>query len=300
MKRKIEKVDLVNNLPQGKPSNTWKDASIRFRKNKLALFSLFVLILVILLAIVVPEISRYAYDYVDFEVSFPSSPEFARGHYFGTDSNGRDLLTRIFIGVRISILVGLLSSCVSIVIGIIWGSVAGFLGGKIDILMMRIVDILYALPLMFFIIILVVVLGRNISLIFIAIGAVGWLTMARIVRGQTMSIKNREFIEASRSYALPTWLILVRHIVPNLLGSVIVYMTLTIPSVILMESFISYLGLGVQEPLTSLGVLIAEGSKVIEDYPWMFIFPCSLLAIILFCFNFIGDGLRDALDQKSK
>jgi oligopeptide transport system permease protein len=294
--KKIEKLELA----EFKTSSFWRDAYVRFKKHKLAMFSLGVLGLIILLSLIVPLFSAYSYDHVDWSRGFPGSPDFASYHFFGTDGNGRDLMVRLFMGVRISILIGILASVVSLLIGVIWGAVAGYVGGKTDIFMMRVVDILYAVPFMFIIILLVVIFGRNIYLIFVSIGAISWLTMARIVRGQTISIKNREFIEAAKAYSLSTWGIIIKHIIPNLLGTVIVYLTLTIPNVILIESFISFLGLGVQEPMTSLGVLIADGSKVIEDYPWLFIFPFIFLSVILFCFNFIGDGLRDALDQKSK
>lgn len=280
--------------------SAWKDAVTRFKRHKLAMFSLAILVVIVILTFIVPSIAKYNYDYVDWNVSFPSAPDFTDGHFFGTDGNGRDILVRLFMGVKLSITIGILASLVSLFVGVLWGSVAGFVGGKTDVIMMRIVDILYAIPFMFQIILFVVVFGRNVSLIFVAIGAIGWLTMSRIVRGQTISIKNKEFIEAARSYSLPTYLIILKHIIPNLLGTVIIYLTLTIPNMILIESFISFLGLGVQEPQTSLGVLIAEGSKVIEDYTWMFVFPFLFLSIILFCFNFIGDGLRDAFDQKTK
>lgn len=295
-KKKLESIDTTHL----KNRNSWLDALVRFRQHKLAMTSLGLLIFIILLSFVVPLVIKYKYDYVDWSVSFPSSPSLSNGHYFGTDSNGRDILVRLFMGVKMSITIGLLASLVSLIIGVLWGSIAGFVGGKTDIIMMRIVDILYAIPFMFLIILFVVVFGRNVSLIFMAIGAIGWLTMSRIVRGQTISLKNKEFIEAAYSYSLPKYLIILKHIIPNLLGNVIIYLTLTIPNMILVESFISFLGLGVQEPQTSLGVLIAEGSRVIEDYIWMFIFPFIFLSVILFCFNFIGDGLRDALDQKTR
>jgi oligopeptide transport system permease protein len=292
--------DLKNINIDMKSINVWKDALIRFKKHKLALYSLITLLGIIVLSIIIPMVNFYEYDFVDWNVSFPSAPSIEEKHFFGTDSNGRDLLSRIFMGVRISIFIGCLAALVSFVIGSIWGVVAGYIGGKTDIIMMRIVDIIYAIPYMFLIIIIMVIFGRNISLIFISIGAISWLTMARIVRGQTISIKNKDFISATKAYSLSNSLVMLRHIFPNLIGTVIIYVTLTIPNIILVESFISFLGLGVQEPMTSLGILIAEGSKTIEDYPWMFIFPFIMLSLILFCFNFIGDGLRDAFDQKSK
>ncbi len=197
-------------------------------------------------------------------------------------------------------MVGILATAVSLLIGVTWGAIAGYFGGHLDNLMMRFVDIMYSLPFMFFVILLMVVFGRNIFLIFIAIGAVEWLTMARIVRGQTLSIKGKEFIEAARAAGVANRKIIRRHIIPNLLGPVVVYVTLTVPQVILIESFLSFLGLGVQEPLTSWGVLIEDGAANMEQSPWMLIFPATFLAVTLFCFNFIGDGLRDALDPKDR
>jgi oligopeptide transport system permease protein len=204
------------------------------------------------------------------------------------------------IGARISLLLGILATAVALLIGITWGASAGYLGGRIDAMMMRFVDVMYSLPFMFFVIILMVVFGRNIFLIFVALGAVEWLTMARIVRGQTLALKHKEYIEAAVATGVPTATIIRRHVVPNLLGPVIVYVTLTIPQVILVESFLSFLGLGVQEPLTSWGVLIKEGADEMETASWLLIFPALFLATTLFCFNFIGDGLRDALDPRDR
>src|SRR6185295_2239226 len=221
-------------------------------------------------------------------------------HWFGTDSVGRDLFVRVLYGARVSLAVGLVATFVSLLIGVTWGAVAGYVGGWIDGLMMRFVDVLYSLPYIFFVIILMVVFDRNFLLMFVAIGAVEWLTMARIVRGQTLSIKEKEFIEAARAAGVATPTIIRRHVVPNVLGPVVVYVTLTIPTVILAESFLSFLGLGIQEPLTSWGVLISEGANQMETAPWMLIFPAMFMAVTLFCFNFIGDGLRDALDPKDR
>jgi len=207
---------------------------------------------------------------------------------------------RTLYGARVSLMVGVLATGVSLLIGVTWGAIAGYFGGHLDNLMMRFVDIMYSLPFMFFVILLMVVFGRNIFLLFIALGAVEWLTMARIVRGQTLSVKGKEFIEAARAAGVPNRKIIRRHIIPNLLGPVVVYVTLTVPQVILIESFLSFLGLGIQEPLTSWGVLIAEGAANMESSPWMLIFPATFLAVTLFCFNFIGDGLRDALDPKDR
>ena len=277
----------------------WQDAWRRLKQNKAAMLSLVILGVIAILAILAPLLSPHPIDEVYWDrIQMP--PDFENAHWFGTDGNGRDLFIRTLYGGRISLMVGILATLVSLVIGVAYGAVAGYVGGRTDDLMMRIVDIIYALPFTFFVIILMVVFGRQIFLIFVAIGAVEWLTMARIVRGQTLSIKNREFVEAARASGVANAAIIRRHIVPNLLGPVTVYVTLTIPQVILLESLLSFLGLGVQEPLTSWGVLISEGAETMESAPWMLIFPATFLALTLFCFNFIGDGLRDALDPKDR
>lgn len=219
---------------------------------------------------------------------------------FGTDGNGRDLLARILISIRISLMIGALATGVALVIGVAWGATAGFLGGRVDNVMMRVVDILYALPFTFFAILLVVFFGRNVVLMFIAVGAVEWLDMARIVRGQTISLRRREFVQAAEALGVSSGGILRRHIIPNTLGPVIIYMTLLIPKVILLESFLSFLGLGVQEPLTSLGVLISEGARNMRGAPYMLLYPSIALTGLLFALNFLGDGLRDALDPKDR
>jgi oligopeptide transport system permease protein len=224
-----------------------------------------------------------------------------RQHFlFGTDTNGRDLLTRTMMAGRVSLSIGLLATFVAIVIGVIYGATSGYLGGRTDLIMMRIVDVLYSLPFIFFVIMLVVFFGRNFVLMFIAVGAVEWLDMARIVRGQTLSIKRQEYVQAAEALGVETRGIIRRHVIPNTLGPVVVYMTLLVPKVILLESFLSFLGLGVQEPNTSLGVLISEGAKNIQGATWMLIYPSITLVAILFSLNFIGDGLRDALDPKDR
>ncbi|WP_370362816.1 oligopeptide ABC transporter permease OppC [Desulfopila sp. IMCC35008] len=283
-----------------KGRSLWQDARRRLFHNKAAVVSMILLSIIVVLAIVAPLLSPWAYDEPDWGYDFPGPPNMELKHWFGTDGNGRDLFVRTLYGARISLMVGVLATTVSLLIGVTYGATSGFLGGRTDNVMMRIVDILYSLPFMFFVILLMVFFGRNIFLIFVALGAVEWLTMARIVRGQTLSVKKKDFIEAAHAVGVSNWKIILRHIIPNVLGPVIVYMTLTIPMVILTESFLSFLGLGVQEPLTSWGVLISEGAKQMESAPWLLIFPATFLALTLFCFNFIGDGLRDALDPKDR
>jgi len=277
----------------------WVDARRRLMRNRAAVVASVILISMTLAVIVGPWLVPFDYDFTDWgNIAVP--PDLASGHLFGTDSLGRDLLMRTLYGGRISLLVGLVATLVSLLIGIAYGAIAGYVGGRVDHLMMRIVDILYAMPFMFFVILLMVLFGRNIVLIFVAIGAINWLDMARIVRGQTLSLKRKEFIEAAEALGTPTLAIIRRHIVPNLLGVVVVYVTLTIPQVILVESFLSFLGLGVQEPMTSWGALVNDGAQEMESAPWLLIFPAVFLAATLFCFNFIGDGLRDALDPKDR
>jgi len=277
----------------------WADARRRLRRNRAALAAAALVLLLIVSALLGPVVSPYAIDHVDWNLSpLASPPSLANGHWFGTDANGRDLFVRVWSGTQVSLLVALLATAVSVVIGVAWGATAGYLGGRIDGWMMRVVDVLYALPYMFFVIILTVVFGRSLWLIFLAIGAVGWLTMARIVRGQALALRQREFVAAAVTLGLPAHRIISRHIVPNVLGPVIVYATLTVPQVILFESFLSFLGLGVQEPLTSLGRLVAEGALELETAPWQLLVPSAVLATLLLALNFLGDGLRDALDPR--
>ena len=277
----------------------WATAWQSLRQNRAALTASGIMLVVAALVLLAPLLSPYAFDSTDWDrISTP--PSFSNGHYFGTDDVGRDLFVRTLYGGRISLLVGLAATLVSLVIGIAWGATAGYAGGRVDQFMMRTVDVLYALPFMFFVILLMVFFGRNILLIFVAVGAVNWLDMARIVRGQTLSLKKKEFIEAARAGGVSGFDIVRRHIVPNLLGVVVVYVTLTIPQVILVESFLSFLGLGVQEPMTSWGALVNDGAQAMESAPWALIFPALFLALTLFCFNFIGDGLRDALDPRDR
>ena len=280
-------------------TSLWKNARRRLLRNRAAMGGLVVLTIIASMAILAPYLSAHAIDDISWD-AISSPPDFAQGFYFGTDSNGRDLFVRTLYGARISLMVGILASIVSLVIGVIYGAVAGYLGGAVDNVMMRIVDILYSLPFMFFVILLTVFFGRNILLIFVAIGAVQWLDMARIVRGQTMALKHREFIEAAHAFGASSTSIVRRHIIPNILGPVMVFVTLTVPQVILLESFLSFLGLGVQEPMTSWGVLISDGARDMETAPWSLLFPATFLAVTLFSLNFLGDGLRDALDPKDR
>lgn len=277
----------------------WSDAWRTLKRNRAAMFGFYVIAAMVVLVTIGPWLSHYSYDFTDWDhISIP--PSWTTGHFFGTDTLGRDLYVRTLVGGRISLMVGVVATLVSLVIGISYGASAGYLGGRTDGVMMRIVDILYAMPFMFLVILLMVFFGRNILLIFVAIGAINWLDMARIVRGQTLSLKNREFVEAAEAQGVKSLAIIRRHIVPNLLGVVVVYVTLTIPQVILVESFLSFLGLGVQEPMTSWGALVNEGAQEMESAIWMLAFPAVFLALTLFCFNFVGDGLRDALDPKDR
>lgn len=273
-----------------------QDALSRLRKNKMAMAGFFILLFMVVIAILTPWIAPYSYEEQNLDLG-ASAPSMA--HWLGTDTLGRDQLTRIMYGSQISLMVGFIATSVALTIGVLWGAIAGFAGGRVDAIMMRIVDALYALPFTIFIILLTVIFGSSMLLLFLAIGAVEWLTMARIVRGQVLSIKRQEFVEAAISLGLSPWRIISRHLIPNVLGPVIVYTTLTIPSVILLESFLSFLGLGIQPPASSWGSLISGGVETMEEYPWLLIFPGLVLTITLFSLNFLGDGLRDALDPRA-
>lgn len=277
----------------------WQDAFARLQENRMARFSALLLGAIILAAIVVPWISPYNY-YTPEWSQLNAPPALHGGHLLGTDDLGRDLLVRVMWGCRVSLFIGFVASIVSVVIGVLWGAAAGYAGGTVDALMMRIVDILYSVPFIPFVIVLVVMFGRNLFLIFVAIGAVSWLDIARIVRGQALSLRNREFIEAARASGVGASTIVVRHLVPNLLGIVIIYATLTVPSVILFEAFLSFLGLGVQAPMTSLGVLVSDGASELQTYPFLLFIPAFFLGSIVYCLNYLGDGLRDALDPKDR
>ena len=276
----------------------WDDAQRRLLRNKAAVGGMIVLGLLVLAAIIGPFFTPYAYDQINKDHVW--APPLTQGHLLGADSLGRDLLARLLTGLRVSLAIGLVATSVSLIIGVVWGAVAGYLGGRIDEIMMRVVDVLYSLPFIFFVILLMVTFGSNIILIFVAIGAVEWLTMSRIVRGQTLSLKHKEFVEAARAAGLGDGGIIAKHIIPNLLGPVVVYVTLTIPAVILAESFLSFLGLGVQPPMASLGTLIANGAQDMELAWWLLVFPSLTMVVTLMSFNFIGDGLRDAIDPKDR
>jgi len=299
--------NLAITVPELAGRSLWVDARRRLLRNRAAMAGIVILAAIILLALLAPLLSPFAYDEVNYDL-ISCAPGWwpveaactAPGHIFGTDAIGRDIFVRTLYGARVSLAVGLVATIVSLVIGVLYGATAGYLGGRTDSLMMRVVDVLYSLPFIFFVIILMVVFDRNFILLFVAIGAVEWLTMARIVRGQTLSLKQKEFIEAARAAGVGPFGIITRHVIPNVVGPVVVYVTLTVPTVILMESFLSFLGLGIQEPLTSWGVLISDGADQMETAPWMLLFPALFMAITLFCFNFVGDGLRDAMDPKDR
>lgn len=277
----------------------WQDAFRRFRRNHAAMTSMAILLFIILFVLIGPYFSQYPFDATDW-VHITSAPSWADGHYFGTDSLGRDLFVRSLLGGRISLMVGVLGALVAVVIGTLYGATSGFIGGGVDRIMMRILEILYSIPFMFLVILLVTFFGRDIFLIFVAIGAVSWLDMARVVRGQTLSLRNKEFIEAAEVCGVSKWNIITKHIIPNVLGIVAVYATLLVPNMILLESFLSFLGLGVQEPMTSWGALLQDGSQNMNIAIWQLLVPGAFMVITLFCFNFIGDGLRDALDPKDR
>jgi oligopeptide transport system permease protein len=284
---------LINQAVQGR--SLWQDAIDRLRQNKLAMTGLWFLLFMVVIALLTPVIAPYSYDGQNLDIG--ATPP-SLSHWLGTDTFGRDMLTRIMYGGRVSLAVGFIATTVALLIGVLWGAVAGYVGGKTDAMMMRIVDILYALPFMIFIILLMVVFGRSILLLFLAIGCVEWLTMARIVRGQVLTLRQQDFVDAAVVIGLSPWQIITRHIIPNALGPIIVYVTLTIPSVMLLEAFLSFLGLGIQPPESSWGLLISYGVETMEEYPWLLIFPGLALSLTLFALNFLGDGLRDALDPR--
>lgn len=290
--------------PVIKGRSLWDDALRRIKRNPAAMVSFYVLIVLVALAALGPILWVHPVDRI-YRGEVGIAPAAANMHWLGTDMEGRDMIARILFGLRISLLVGVAATAVALTIGVVWGAIAGFIGGAVDTVMMRIVDVLYAIPFIFFVIVLMTVVrtedpAANLLLIFMAIGAVEWLTMARIVRGQTIALRRREFVEAARAAGAGPLAIVFRHIVPNVLGPVIVFATLNVPVIILAESFLSFLGLGVQEPLTSLGSLIADGAAHMIDAPWLLISPAVTMLITLLALNFLGDGLRDALDPKER
>jgi len=296
-KENIEAIEKISENLEIEGRSLWQDARIRFMRNKAAMVSLALLSMMVLAVIFLPMFAQYTFDDTDW-YALHQAP--SAEHLFGTDSLGRDLYVRTLVGGRISLMVGVLGALVAVIIGTIYGATSGYIGGKTDRVMMRIIEILTAVPFMFLVIVLVTFLGRNIGLIFIAIGAIAWLDMARIVRGQTLSLRGKEFIEAAHVSGVSNWKIITRHIIPNVLGIVVVYSSLLIPSMILTEAFLSFLGLGVQEPMTSWGALLQEGAQTMEVAIWQLLFPAAFMLLTLFCFNYIGDGLRDALDPKDR
>ncbi len=288
----------LSDMPRAR--GLWSQALIRMSRNRVALAAGTVIALLALVALSGPAVSRYAYDALDWQ-NLAVGPSIVGAHWLGTDRLGRDLFVRTCYGLRVSLLISLAATAISIVVGVTWGAVAGYLGGRIDSLMMRFVDVLYSLPYLFIVIVLMTVFQRgSLPVLFCAMGAVGWLTTARIVRGQTLALKGREFVEAARATGMGPIAILRRHIIPNLAGAVVVYATLTLPQMVLFESFLSFLGLGVQEPLASLGNLINDGAQEMQSAPWMLLVPAGSLVLLLLCFNLLGDALRDALDPRDR
>ncbi|MGI4983992.1 MAG: ABC transporter permease subunit [Janthinobacterium lividum] len=277
----------------------WQDARARFVRNKAAVASLVLLALITLVCIIGPFVLPNDFETSDWS-AINTPPTWMNWHLFGTDQNGRDLLVRCLIGGRISLLVGALATLTSVTLGIVWGAVAGFVGGQVDNLMMRVVDMMYAIPYLLIAILMVTLLGREFYLVVLTITVFSWMDMARVVRGQTLAIRSREYIEAAHAIGVSSGGIILRHVVPNLLGIVAIYTTVTVPGVILTESVLSFLGLGVQEPMTSWGVLIQDGVGNMEAAPWILLFPAALLSMTLYCINFVGDGMRDALDPKDR
>ena len=277
----------------------WKDAWRRLLKNQMAVIGGIIVLLFIVIALFAPVIAPYSYEEINFDNPQINQPP-SLAHPFGTDGLGRDLFSRVIYGSRVSIAIGFVTGLVALFIGVSYGAIAGFVGGKLDEMMMRFADILYSLPYMFFVILLMVIFGRNFIMLFVGIASVSWMTIARITRGQIMSLKNNEFVEAAKSIGASRRRIIFRHLIPNALGPIVVYLTLTIPSIMLEEAFLSFLGLGVQAPMTSWGLLAAEGKGVITTYPWQIIFPGLALTLMPFSLNFLGEGLRDALDPSQK
>ncbi|MFT5705764.1 MAG: oligopeptide transport system permease protein [Oceanospirillaceae bacterium] len=305
-KKKIASVaDSSANQAVIKGRSQWQDAMARFRRNKAALASVYVLLAMVITAFLGPLLNEWDYETIDWALTGNATemgaPSLSNGHFFGTDDLGRDMYSRVMQGTQISLMVGMIGTIVAVVVGVLYGAVAGYFGGRIDNLMMRFVDILMSIPYMFILIILFVMFGRSVYILFIGLGLFSWMDMARIVRGQTLTLKHKEFIEAAVASGVSDFTIIYRHIVPNLIGIVVVYTSLMIPNLILLESFISFLGLGIQEPLTSWGALISDGAKTIQyGTLWQLAFPLGFFVTGLFCFFYIGDGLRDAFDPKDR
>ena len=301
----VEGIVTEMELAEVRGRSLWADARSRFFRNKAAVVSLIMLACVAAFAMFGGIFAQYKNDFVDFSLigsnAYKGVPSIETGHYFGTDSNGRDLFARTVQGTGISLMVGIVGALVAVIVGTLYGAIAGYYGGRLDGFMMRVVDILMSIPFMFVLILMLVIFGRSIFMLFLGIGLISWLDMARIARGQTLTIKNKEFVEVAVATGVHPIRIILRHVVPNLLGIVIVYATLLVPSMIIFESFISFLGLGVQEPATSLGALINEGSRTMQfGYYWQIAFPLFFFVVTIFAFFFVGDGLRDALDPKDR
>jgi len=304
-KKNIETLSKNLSAEEIQGRSLWYDARIRFFKNKAAVTSLFLLLAILFFSFFGPFLAQWSNEEIDWsvlgDIAILGSPSFDTGHYFGTDELGRDLYSRVIQGTKISLMVGVVGALIAVLVGTLYGAIAGYFGGKLDNFMMRLVDILMSIPYMFVLILLLVMFGRSIIMLFIGIGLISWLDMARIVRGQTLSIKQKEFVEAALATGVGSFTIIIRHIIPNLLGVVAVYATLLVPGMILTESFISFLGLGVQEPNTSWGALISEGAGTMSyGTLWQLLFPLFFFVVSLLSFFFIGDGLRDALDPKDR
>tara|TARA_Y100000758_G_scaffold267649_1_gene208294 strand:+ start:857 stop:1783 length:927 start_codon:yes stop_codon:yes gene_type:complete len=304
-KKNIETLSKNLSAEEIQGRSLWYDARIRFFKNKAAVTSLFLLLAILFFSFFGPFLAQWSNEEIDWsvlgDIAILGSPSFDTGHYFGTDELGRDLYSRVIQGTKISLMVGVVGALIAVLVGTLYGAIAGYFGGKLDNFMMRLVDILMSIPYMFVLILLLVMFGRSIIMLFIGIGLISWLDMARIVRGQTLSIKQKEFVEAALATGVGNFTIIIRHIIPNLLGVVAVYATLLVPGMILTESFISFLGLGVQEPNTSWGALISEGAGTMSyGTLWQLLFPLFFFVVSLLSFFFIGDGLRDALDPKDR
>ncbi|MBL4807374.1 MAG: ABC transporter permease subunit [Rhodobacteraceae bacterium] len=303
---KIQKLaENLADMDDIKGRSLWTDARKRFLKNKAATASVVALLLIVLISFIGPFFAVWTNQQIDWDILGSAAelgaPNFVNGHYFGVDDSGRDLFSRVLQGTRISLMVGVIGAGIAVIVGTLYGATAGYVGGRTDQIMMRIVDILMSIPYMFVIILLLVVFGKSISMLFVGIGLLSWLDMSRIVRGQTLSLKNKEFVEAAQATGVSDFKIITRHIIPNLLGIVAVYATLLVPAMILTESFISFLGLGVQEPQTSWGALINQGAGTIQyGTEWQLLIPLMFFVVTLFSFFFIGDGLRDALDPKDR